>query len=205
MKPIFLILLTLAFSCPIRGADRSVAPQAAISFIGFFNWETREFSPEIISYKLMINFHKAHEALEKELAEKGYQVLEEGIFEQTFNEFTNREIALLRQIITSLQTTAHTYLNTGTVVATNKQELSFPDISSRNISTHWNDNSRIYLFLGLEALSPSGAGLRSGLAGVAFRGDGKFLGMTVVEYNFTNYHIDQFVEDCSRIIEAIDQ
>ena len=78
--------------------------------------------------------------------------------------------------------------------------LRLPDFSSHSSYEGWNVDSKIYLLMGLETLSPNGRGLRSGVLAALFDGTGDCRDVSAIEYDFTNYNTSLFVNDGKQLI-----
>ncbi len=177
-------------------------PRAAISIIGFYNSETPEFNPGRIGYGAMVNFAEAHAALSKVLEEGGYQVIGYGEFEEGFEGLNEEEGKLLGPTVRGLLSRTNDFLR-GEENSPGCDDLRLPDFSKNEGYPGWDETSRLYLFIGLETLSPSGRGLRSGLTAGLFDGNGACRRVSTVLYDFTNYDTADFISDGKQLITAV--
>lgn len=119
------------------------------------------------------------------------------------DQFTADDIKLVKKILKTVLSETNNYLRTGSDVCIDCSDLKFPAPHKYSNFKEWDDDDRLILFTGLETLSPINLGLRSGLSAVVFDGNGKYIGMSVVRYNFTNYNTEVMIENCKALINKL--
>jgi hypothetical protein len=177
----------------------------AVSFAGFFNSETSEFRPEPIEYGAVIDFQTAQRELHDFLAGEGIRVRDAGEFENVMQNFDDAADDQVRASLLGWLRQVNDFLLSGGTEEPSCEGLRFPEIARFGREQGWNDAATIYVYLGLEALSPGGQGLRSGLSLLELQGDGQCRAVSAKEYDFSSYDTSDFVADCIALIEAAQQ
>lgn len=179
------------------------SPGVAISFTGFYNSETSDFSPERIGYSALVNYRHVFQSLSEGLSNQGYNVKELEAVEEMADQFTADDIKLVKKILNTVLSETNNYLRNGSDVCVDCSDLKFPAPHKYSNFKEWGDDDRLILFAGLETLSPYSLGLESGLSAVVFDGSGKYVGMSVVRYDFTNYNSEVMIENCKALINKL--
>ncbi len=172
----------------------------AFTFVGFFNSEQREFSVSPIGYA-GIDYDVVSSALNKRSEELGHSLVPVGEIERaivrglTKNEIDSVVHEMLSQTNQWLQSTDKS-------CQTCKDFMGF-NIVSIEAFDDWDENNQIILVCGLETLSPTSNGLRSGLGAFMFDASGDYQAHLFKEYNFTNYTTEEFSGDMIDILERL--
>ena len=172
----------------------------AISFVGFFNSERRDFNPSIIGYA-GIDYEVAINAMKVRAEGIGYDVAPLGEVDAKVVAITPEDE--LTASVDTMLAAINDWLQTTDESCARCKTLSGVKVNAVEDYKNWGSNDKMIFIWGLETLAPNSLGLRSGLGAFIFDANGEYKKHIFKEYNFSNYATEPFKADLEAIMDEI--
>ncbi|PHQ67270.1 MAG: hypothetical protein COB92_04785 [Robiginitomaculum sp.] len=199
--PFFILLSSCDNSSDIKNSNIKSSKNLVISFVGFYNSESRNFSPEPIGYA-GVDYDVALQVASSHAVKQGYTVADQNVVETEVLDKMDPD-RVYELILLPILSATNSWLQSADKSCPNCKGLQGLNTTTSKTYSDWVADDQIVIIVGLETLSPVNFGLNSGLAAFVFDAKGNYEKHFFQEYNFSQYTTEPLIKDLKDIIDFL--